>query len=123
VQLRHANGCLTVIDNSRQAVYGFDQRVEAFGSAGAAMSENPLAHTGVLRTADGSRTARLPHFFVERYTQSFLDEWAAFGTALRGGGPPEVGGADGRAPLVIGLAAWRSLREHRPVTVTEIDAP
>jgi len=121
VQLRHANGCLTVIDNSRQAVYGFDQRVEAFGSTGVAASENPPAHTGVLRTADGSRAAPLPHFFVERYTRSFIDEWAAFGAAVRKGGPSEVGGADGRAPLVIGLAAWRSLREHRPVAVTEID--
>jgi myo-inositol 2-dehydrogenase/D-chiro-inositol 1-dehydrogenase len=123
VQLRHANGCLTVIDNSRQAVYGFDQRVEAFGSAGVAVSENPLAHTGLLRTVEGSRAAPLPHFFVERYTQSFIDEWAAFRTAVRHGGPSEVGGADGRAPLVIGLAAWRSLREHRPVPLAEIDAP
>jgi myo-inositol 2-dehydrogenase/D-chiro-inositol 1-dehydrogenase len=121
VQLRHTDGCLTVIDNSRQAVYGFDQRVEAFGSAGVAASDNPVVHTGVVRTAGGSRGAPLPHFFVERYTQSFLDEWAAFGAAVRRGGPSEVTGADGRAPLVIGLAAWRSLREHRPVAVAEVD--
>ena len=119
--LTHEDGTLTTIDNSREAVYGFDQRVEAFGSTGVAASENPPAHTGVLRTADGSRAAPLPHFFVERYTRSFIDEWAAFGAAVRKGGPSEVGGADGRAPLVIGLAAWRSLREHRPVAVTEID--
>ena len=51
VTLVHADGTLTVIDNSRQAVYGFDQRVEAFGSKGVASSENPLNHTGVTRTA------------------------------------------------------------------------
>ena len=57
----HDNGCLTVIDNSRQAVYGYDQRVEAFGSAGMAASENPLAHTGVRprpRTARAARRCR-----------------------------------------------------------------
>jgi myo-inositol 2-dehydrogenase/D-chiro-inositol 1-dehydrogenase len=121
VQLRHANGCLTVIDNSRQAVYGFDQRVEAFGSAGVASSDNPLSHAGVVRTEGGGHVAALPHFFVERYTQSFIDEWTAFAAAVRRGGPSEVTGADGRAPLVIGLAAWRSLREHRPVALSEVD--
>ena len=45
IVLEHENGCLTTIDNSRQAVYGYDQRVEVFGSAGMAASENPLAHT------------------------------------------------------------------------------
>jgi myo-inositol 2-dehydrogenase / D-chiro-inositol 1-dehydrogenase len=121
VQLRHANGCLTTIDNSRQAVYGFDQRVEAFGSAGVASSDNPLVHAGVVRTEGGGHVAALPHFFVERYTQSFIDEWSAFGAAVRRGGPSEVTGADGRAPLVIGLAAWRSVREHRPVALSEVD--
>ena len=53
VMLEHENGCLTTIDNSRQAVYGYDQRVEVFGSAGMAASENPLAHSAIVRTADG----------------------------------------------------------------------
>ena len=58
VTLTHANGCLTVIDNSRQAVYGYDQRVEAFGGLGMAASENPLAHTGIVRTAQGTSAPR-----------------------------------------------------------------
>ena len=121
VTLRHANGCLTAIDNSRQAVYGFDQRVEVFGSKGMAASENPFAYTSVVRTAEGTRNPTLPHFFRERYIPSYLLEWAAFVDAVRSGEEPSVTGADGRAPLVIGLAAWRSLREHRPVAVAEID--
>ena len=51
ILLEHENGCLTTIDNSRQAVYGYDQRVEVFGSAGMAASENPLAHSTIVRTA------------------------------------------------------------------------
>jgi myo-inositol 2-dehydrogenase/D-chiro-inositol 1-dehydrogenase len=121
VTLRHANECLTTIDNSRQAVYGFDQRVEVFGSKGMAASENPFAYTSVVRTAGGTRTPTLPYFFRERYIPSYLREWSAFVDAVRSRATPPVTGADGRAPLVIGLAAWRSLREHRPVAVTEID--
>ena len=120
VTLVHANGCLTAIDNSRQAVYGYDQRVEVFGSAGMAASENPLADTAVVRTADGGRVAALPYFFLERYVPSYVREWEAFVAALAAGEPPPVGTADARAPLVIGLAAWRSLREDRPVTTAEV---
>jgi myo-inositol 2-dehydrogenase/D-chiro-inositol 1-dehydrogenase len=121
VQLRHADGCFTVIDNSRQAVYGYDQRVEAFGADGLAASENLPVHGGFVRKPDGTRSAPLPYFFIERYAQSYLHGWAAFVDAVIGGRPPEVSGEDGRAPLVIGLAAWRSLREHRPVSIDEID--
>jgi myo-inositol 2-dehydrogenase / D-chiro-inositol 1-dehydrogenase len=115
VTLVHSSGCLTAIDNSRRAVYGFDQRVEVFGSRGMAASENPYAHSTVVRTADGTRKSPLPHFFLERYVPSYLREWDAFVEAVRTRTPPPVSGRDARAPLVIGLAAWQSLREGRPV--------
>jgi myo-inositol 2-dehydrogenase/D-chiro-inositol 1-dehydrogenase len=117
VTLVHESGCLTAIDNSRQAVYGFDQRVEVFGSRGMAASENPLAHTAVVRSANGTSTAALPYFFLERYVPSYVREWTAFVHAVRTGATPPVSGADARAPLVIGLAAWKSLREGRPVEI------
>ena len=87
VTLVHENGCLTAIDNSRQAVYGYDQRVEVFGSRGMAASENPLAHTA--RGADRGRhaaRAALPYFFLERYIPSYVREWEAFVHAVRTGG-------------------------------------
>jgi myo-inositol 2-dehydrogenase/D-chiro-inositol 1-dehydrogenase len=120
VTLEHANGCLTAIDNSRRAVYGYDQRVEAFGSLGVASSENPASHAGVVRTAAGASGAVLPYFFLERYLPSYVREWEAFVGAVAAGEPPPVGTVDARAPLVIGLAAWRSLREGRPVRVEEL---
>jgi myo-inositol 2-dehydrogenase/D-chiro-inositol 1-dehydrogenase len=119
VTLVHENGCLTAIDNSRQAVYGFDQRVEVLGSAGMAASENPLANTGVVRTAAGTSAPTLPYFFLDRYVPSYVREWEAFVAAARDGAPAPVGPDDARAPLVIGLAAWRSLREGRPVRIGE----
>jgi myo-inositol 2-dehydrogenase/D-chiro-inositol 1-dehydrogenase len=118
VMLRHADGCLTVIDNSRQAVYGYDQRVEAFGANGMACSQNPFAHTGVLLTAEGTRSATLPYFFLERYIPSYVRQWEAFVAYARDGGPSPVSGADGRAPLAIGVAAWESIRTGRPVALS-----
>jgi len=122
VTLVHEDGCLTAIDNSRRAVYGYDQRVEVFGSDGMASSENPLAHTGVVYTADGVQRPALPLFFLERYVQSYVREWEAFVDSVQSGAPPVVSARDARAPLVIGLASWRSLRERRPVRIAELDS-
>jgi myo-inositol 2-dehydrogenase/D-chiro-inositol 1-dehydrogenase len=118
VTLRHADGCLTVIDNSRQAAYGYDQRVEAFGAGGMASSANPLAHTGVVLTADGTHGPPLPHFFLERYIPSYLLQWESFVAYATEGGMSPVTGADGRAPLAIGLAALQSVREGRPIAIS-----
>lgn len=120
VVLTHENGCITTIDNSRQAVYGYDQRVEAFGSGGMAASENPSTHTGVRRTADGTFGTTIPYFFLDRYIPSYVDEWKAFIEYVTGGGPSPVDADAGRAPLVIGLAAGLSAREGRPVRCSEI---
>lgn len=120
--LTHENGCITAIDNSRCAVYGYDQRVEAFGSGGMAASGNPLRHTGVVHSADGTYLPTLPDFFHDRYVRSYVREWEAFVAAIRGGEAPPVGPADARPPLVIGLAAVRSLGERRPVRVAELEA-
>jgi myo-inositol 2-dehydrogenase/D-chiro-inositol 1-dehydrogenase len=120
VMLTHENGCITTIDNSRQAVYGYDQRVEAFGSGGIAASENPLTHTGMRRSAAGTISQTIPYFFLDRYIPSYIEEWKSFVNYVIGGGPSPVSAEDGRAPLVIGLAAWKSYREGRPVRCDEI---
>jgi myo-inositol 2-dehydrogenase / D-chiro-inositol 1-dehydrogenase len=120
VMLRHENECITTIDNSRQAVYGYDQRVEAFGSAGMAASDNPLTHTGMRRSAAGTISQTIPYFFLERYIPSYVEEWKSFVAYVADGGVSPVSANDGRAPLVIGLAAWKSYREGRPVRCDEI---
>lgn len=120
VILTHEDGTITTIDNSRQAVYGYDQRVEAFGAAGMVASDNPLITSTVLRTEQGLEGATLPYFFLDRYIPSYLEQWHAFCEAITTGSDVPVTGADGRAPLVIGLAAWKSIRERRPVPISEI---
>ena len=120
VALRHADRVLTVIDNSRHAAYGYDQRVEAFGSAGMAASHNPRLHPGSVSTGSGTRTQPLLHFFLERYRASYTAQWEAFEHAVRAELPPPVSIHDGRAALVGGLAAARAVRERRPVRLDEI---
>jgi myo-inositol 2-dehydrogenase / D-chiro-inositol 1-dehydrogenase len=125
VTLVHASGCLTAIDNCRATAYGFDQRVEAFGAEGMAASENPPVHSGMVLTADGARRPAPvggPRFFLERYLPSYEREWLAFVSCLQAGTAPPVGVQDARAPLVIGLAAWQSLREGRAVRLDEVAA-
>ncbi len=120
VVMTHENGAITTIDNSRQAVYGYDQRVEVFGSAGMVTSENPGVTTTVTRTAQGSSGSTIPYFFLDRYIPSYLAEWSAFAAMVRDGAPSPVTIDDGRAPLIMGLAAWKSFREGRPVRTDEI---
>ena len=120
VTLLHENGCITTIDNSRQAVYGYDQRVEAFGSGGMAASENPPSHSGMRRTAAGTITPTIAYFFLDRYIPSYIAEWKAFVDYVTDGGSSPVDADAGRAPLVIGLAAKLSVQEGRPVLCAEI---
>ena len=79
-----------------------------------------VAHTGSVLTAAGERRPPNPYFFLERYLPSYVREWQAFVEAVKRGQQPPVSSTDARAPLVIGLAAGRSLREGRPVRVEEV---
>lgn len=120
VTLRFANGSLGTIDNSRQAVYGYDQRLEVFGEKGQICVGNPKPHTAVLSQAQGDSAPPLMHFFLERYSDSFVIEVTAFVNAVQNGTEPPVTGIDGRAPVEIALAAKRSLIEGCPVKLSEI---
>jgi myo-inositol 2-dehydrogenase/D-chiro-inositol 1-dehydrogenase len=118
--LRFANGVIGTIDNSRQAVYGYDQRVEVFGSAGAVQIDNNYPNTGVLSTADSIHRDLPLNFFMERYLDAFAAEVEAFVEAVAADQPVPVSGHDGRMALVAGLAAQKSYAEGRPVKTAEV---
>jgi myo-inositol 2-dehydrogenase/D-chiro-inositol 1-dehydrogenase len=118
--LRFANGVIGTVDNSRQAVYGYDQRVEVFGSQGAIHTENNYPNNSVLSTADAVRRDLPLNFFMQRYVDAFAAEIQAFVDAVGSGSTVPVSGRDGRMALVVGLAAKKSFEEHRPVKVSEI---
>jgi myo-inositol 2-dehydrogenase/D-chiro-inositol 1-dehydrogenase len=120
VTLKFANGALGVIDNSRQAVYGYDQRAEVFGSKGAVEAANKTPHNTLQSTADSVQLANPLYFFLERYMASYNAEMQAFINAVQNDTPTLVTGMDGRIPVMMGLAAGLSLREGRPVRLAEI---
>src|SRR3989440_12980003 len=115
VMLQFTNGVIGTISNSRHAVYGYDQRVELLGSAGAISTGNNYPNTAIISDAHNVRRDLPLHFFVERYTESFIVEMAAFVDAVLRDEPVPVSGSDGRALVAIALAAHTSLVEHRPV--------
>jgi myo-inositol 2-dehydrogenase/D-chiro-inositol 1-dehydrogenase len=120
ITLRFESGAIGIIDNSRQAVYGYDQRVEVFGSQGVVSADNAYPNTTVV--SDGRSVHRdLPlNFFVERYVDSYIAEMEAFIACIQQDGTPAVTGVDGRIPVVIGYAAIKSHQENRPVKLSEI---
>lgn len=121
IVLKFANGVIGTIDNSRRAVYGYDQRVEVFGSGGSVRTENNYPNAAIL--SDGAHVRRdLPlNFFMERYSESFLTEMRAFVDAVLDDTPTPVTGRDGLAPVVMGIAARKSYDENRPVRIAEIE--
>jgi myo-inositol 2-dehydrogenase/D-chiro-inositol 1-dehydrogenase len=120
MMLRFVDGSMGTIDNSRQAVYGYDQRVEVFGSKGVVRSDNVYHDEVQLSTARRVERGPAKHFFLDRYMASYEAEMRAFVESLLHDQPAPVTGADGRAPVVLALAAKKSLAEHRPVLLSEI---
>lgn len=121
VVLTTASGKQAVILNSREAVYGYDQRVEAFGSQGMASSENRRPHQ--MRLTGKTFTDLAPpllNFFIERYREAFDAEIAAFVEAVEANTPPVVGFEDGRLALALAEAALKSVHEGRAVKVSEV---
>ena len=117
VMLKFEGGALGVIDNSRQAVYGYDQRVEVLGSAGSIATANNYPNSAVVSTAHTVRRDLPLNFFLERYVESYVAELQQFVDAVLHDAPVPVTGHDGRVPVVMALAARQSLEENRPVRV------
>jgi myo-inositol 2-dehydrogenase/D-chiro-inositol 1-dehydrogenase len=118
VIMRAASGALVHINNSRRAVYGYDQRVELFGAKGMVQSEN-LRSSTVTRYDARATGAKEPflNFFIERYRQSYVDELNDFVDAVANERPPSVGFDDGRCALILANAALESMRSGKSVRV------
>ncbi|MDK2809985.1 MAG: myo-inositol 2-dehydrogenase / D-chiro-inositol 1-dehydrogenase [Petroclostridium sp.] len=117
ITLKFKNGAIGIIDNSRKAVYGYDQRVEVFGSKGCVTVSNDTPSSAVLSTVEGVMSEKPKYFFLERYMDSFVQEMKDFFDAIVNNKETPVTGIDGLKPVLIGLAAKKSLEEGRPVKV------
>lgn len=121
ITLKMENGAIAVIDNSRKAVYGYDQRAEVFGSKGMAAAGNDTASTAVISSADGVTGEKPLHFFLERYMDAYAKEMKCFIDAVENNTETPLGVLDGLEPVRMGLAAKKSMEEHRPVKISEIE--
>ena len=120
--MRTEGGKQCHINNSRTAVYGYDQRVELMGSKGMVLSDNRKPHE--MRTYSATTTevsAPYQFFFLERYSEAFNAQIDFFVDAVENGTAPEVGFEDGRQALILAEAAYKSLAEGRLVQVSEIE--
>ncbi len=122
IVLRFRNGVTGTIDNSRKAVYGYDQRVEILGSEGAIATGNCYPNEAVVSNASSVKRDLPLNFFMDRYRESFADELRAFVEAVLEDKPTPVSGLDGRIPVVMALAARKSHDERRAVRLDEIGA-
>ena len=120
ITLKMKNGAIAVIDNSRKAVYGYDQRAEVFGSKGMAATGNDSASQAVISNADGVTGEKPLHFFLERYMTAYAKEVKCFINAIENDTDTPLGVIDGLEPVLMGLAAAKSIKEHRPVKISEI---
>lgn len=120
ITLRFASGAIGTIDNSRKAVYGYDQRVEVFGSLGKIETANCYPNQATVSGAKSVYKDLPLNFFMDRYTESFALELKSFTEAVLKKTPTPVTGIDGRIPVVMAKAARKSYDEHRPVRLEEI---
>lgn len=120
ITLKMQNGAIAVIDNSRKAVYGYDQRAEVFGSKGMVATANDSASTAIISNADGVTGEKPLYFFLERYMAAYAKEVKCFIKAIEDDTDTPLGVMDGLQPVLMGLAAKKSLEEHRPVKISEI---
>jgi len=115
--LKTASGKLCVIANSRRSGFGYDQRIEAYGSDGMVRADNATESTIQVWTEGGAQADRFQNFFLDRYAQAYRAEMAHFADLLDGKVQPEIGYADGVAALALAEAAAHSMKTGRPVSL------
>lgn len=120
ITLKFENGTLGVIDNSRQAVYGYDQRVEIFGSEGMVKVDNNAPDNHDYYNREGVHASLPLNFFMDRYIEAYAREIKEFCQAVAENSSISVNGKDGLLSVAIGLASKKSFVEKRQVKISEV---
>ena len=120
ITLTFENGCIGIIDNSRKAVYGYDQRIEIFGSKGMSQTGNNYHDSQILTDKQGSHAALPLDFFMDRYTEAYFREMQVFLEVIEKNKLSPVGSKDALMATAIAIAAKKSIKENRTVLLKEI---
>ena len=116
--LKSKSGVLIHINNSRRAVYGYDQRVEVFGSKGMVISNNQTPNSTERYTSSSTSSKEPIHFFfIERYQQAYKDQLNSFIESINTNSNPKVTFEDGRKALIIANAAYESYKNKKIVDI------
>lgn len=118
--LKFEDGTYAVIDNSRQAAFGYDQRIEIFGDQGMIQVENNQFNRNVISDKEGIHQSLPLGFFMDRYAASYVNEMKYFIDALINNAGLPVSGEDGLKATIIAVAAKKSVAEKRPIRIQEI---
>ncbi|WP_181347046.1 inositol 2-dehydrogenase [Thalassobacillus sp. CUG 92003] len=110
-----------VIDNSRQAVYGYDQRIEVFGSEGVVSADNEATTNVTIQTKEAVTLDHPKYFFLDRYIEAYKEEVRAFASAIKSEAQVLCSGEDGFKAELLAHAAKKSYEEARKVTIDEIE--
>lgn len=119
--LKMSDGSFGTIDNSRRCSYGYDQRIEVFGSKGSITGSNKTPNTVTISNEFGVSEGLPYSFFMDRYAEAYAGAMTAFVDMIKAGTPAPCTGFDGRASIVAAMAAARSLGEKRTVQLQECD--
>lgn len=115
------DGTLITIFNSRRCAFGYDQRIEAFGSEGMIISDNP--HENTLRTFSSTQAnnqSPIYEFFMNRYIQSYTDEIKQFIDCAKQDKAMPVNAIDGLMASYLAEAATASLQQGKTINLTDI---
>ncbi len=112
-----ASGRQATINNSRRAGYGYDQRIEVFGSKGMVSALNTHESRTVVATRDGYTQPPLQDFFMSRYERAYANEIAAFVQCVKHGAIANPSGNDGLQALILADASLQSIKEQRVIHV------
>jgi myo-inositol 2-dehydrogenase/D-chiro-inositol 1-dehydrogenase len=118
--LKFKDGSMGIIDNSRKTVFGYDQRIEIFGSKGMISVTNKLSDTVEFTDSKNAVKALPLHFFMDRYIDSYINEMKDFIGCVVDDREPSVTGIDGKIPVILGKAAKLSYDTNKPVKITEV---
>ena len=117
VALKYDNGMIASIDVNRFASYGYDQRIEVFGSKGMLQAENRLPITTLLSNNDGLLKPKIEHSFPTRYREAYQRELEAFRDCILQGAPTPITHQDVRMSFILSELGERSYTENKPLSV------
>ena len=128
ISLKFDDDSIGSVDGSMQAAYGFDQRVEIFGSKGCIFIDNMVPTQILLYDNSGGRIDKLADeawskkqsyslFYMERYKDAFIRELGGFFKAILGDREPVCTGIDGLKNILICDAAKKSAVTNMPIKI------